>query len=145
MAYDLAVFIKHADVMKVDGVERAVVARDLVVSYEGALDLVGLRGFLPCILNGVETGFEVLVDEGAAEEALDYREDVEASGDSVEGDSYYALLVESDYVFTLTCKGDLELEAAAIFAEGMRSIGASSFDPQTNQLIGPDGKELEVK
>lgn len=145
MSYDLTVFVKNSFLSSSSDLVRGAALSDLVLELDDSLSVKEVRGYLPCVLGGVKTGFEIFVSEVSESEIEDYREDLESSGMSVVGDRYYDLLVASDLSITLVSKGEQELEAARLLATGLQSMGAAVLDPQIGHLTSSSGETIELR
>lgn len=93
--------------------------------------LVELFGYLPASVDGVATGFEVMV--AAITEAR--RERTRAALAGGPDDGYLAALENSDHKLMVLCRDDTEIAAGRTFAETLARLAHGYFgDPQRGEL-----------
>jgi hypothetical protein len=106
------------------------------VRFPEVPDLLGQEGFLPVLLDGRPSGFEVDVSPITDEERAMYRRFLAREGK--ESDGQYEILMRCDLTIMLSAHPGDEAIAAEIIARALATASRGYFcDPQTGEVISP--------
>src|SRR4051812_10800830 len=131
MSYDLTAYVRSSELPAFAVLRREIEKAGVQLNVPDTTDLAAVEGFLPVVLEGVTTGFEVFCNKITERQIAAYTQRLERSGEKP--GEYLEILTTCDLRFDFFCTSDpRERAAARIVATVVAKACAGWFgDPQT--------------
>jgi hypothetical protein len=136
MSYDLNAYLRKDRLPSMSALGERLEAAGGRVVLQGVTDLTSVSGFLPVVLDGAPTGFEIYSDEINEAQRSSYRKLLERKGEAP--DRFLEILTACDLDIGFSCKASdsREMTAARIVAKVLAEAAQGWFsDPQTSETI----------
>jgi hypothetical protein len=136
MSYDLNVYLRKDRLPSVAALRERLERADRRVELRDLDDLTSVSGFVPVMLNGASTGFELESNEITDRDRGLYRKLLEERGEAP--DEFLDILTTCDLDIGFSCKANdaRERAAARIVATALAEVAQGWFsDPQTDETI----------
>jgi hypothetical protein len=136
MSYDFNAYVRRDRLPSIAALLERLQSTGARVVLDDVDDLTAVSGFVPVILDGAPTGFELYCDDITQHRRDEYRRLLEARHEA--SDEFLEILSACDLDIGFSCKASdpRELTAARIVATSLAEAAQGWFcDPQTDETI----------